>query len=284
MPDTQQKLKSYTLSQKVQGNPLVADSWSTFPKPGELIEVVENRELTRNDRVIYNMLLANAWDKIAERGQVHKIAKSQLKGSHKGNERLEDSINRLMGTIVTVVLKVDGAPMRNKVQLLGPNREELTKDGYIHYTFADELINLLENSNIYARLNAQVLHCLQSKYAIKLYEMIERRRNLDFKQSDNFTVEDFRAILNIPKGKLKRFADMNKYAIKPAIEELNHYTDFSVTIEPIEFGPRRKVLSVCLFWMMKSKGLKEEARAELDKHSAGRRARLKDNVEEVVFS
>ena len=134
------------------------------------------------------------------------------------------------------------------------------------------------------RINAQVLHCLQSKYAIKLYEMIERRRNLDFKQSDNFTVEDFRAILNIPKGKLKRFADMNKYAIKPAIEELNHYTDFSVTIEPIEFGPRRKVLSVCLFWMMKSKGLKEEARAELDKHSAGRRARLKDNVEEVVFS
>ena len=36
-------------------------------KPGELVDIVEMTPLTLTDRRIYNLLLANAWEKIADR-------------------------------------------------------------------------------------------------------------------------------------------------------------------------------------------------------------------------
>ena len=69
-------------------------------KPGELVDIVEMTPLTLTDRRIYNLLLANAWEKIAEPVQ-HSIPKRELQNTlHKGTDRLEDSIRRLMSAIV----------------------------------------------------------------------------------------------------------------------------------------------------------------------------------------
>ena len=59
-------------------------------KPGELVDIVEMSPLTLADRRIYNLLLANAWDKLAEPVQ-HMISKRELQGTlHKGTDRLEE--------------------------------------------------------------------------------------------------------------------------------------------------------------------------------------------------
>jgi hypothetical protein len=85
-------------------------------KPGELIDVLD-MTLTLADRRIYNQLIANAWDHIGD-DVTHCIAKVDLRGSHEGGERLADSIDRLMRTIVRVRVEQDGRPAVMKVALL----------------------------------------------------------------------------------------------------------------------------------------------------------------------
>jgi hypothetical protein len=62
----------------------------------QLVDIIEMTPLTLTDRRMYNFLLANAWDKIAEPVQ-HVIPKRELQNTlHKGTDRLEDSVRRLM--------------------------------------------------------------------------------------------------------------------------------------------------------------------------------------------
>ncbi|MCB8835142.1 hypothetical protein LJD42_26700, partial [Escherichia coli] len=90
-----------TLTQRGRGNPFDPANYGEIVKPGELVDIVELSPLTLADRRIYNLLIANAWDRIGE-PVIHRIAKSALKGTHQGNERIESSLLRLMGTIAIV--------------------------------------------------------------------------------------------------------------------------------------------------------------------------------------
>src|SRR3546814_5660080 len=88
---------------------------------------------------------------------------------------LESSLLRLMGTIAIVTIRKGGKSYKRRVQLLGSSDESLEKDGFLHYRIPEELIEILRNSEVYARLKTQVMYCFESKYALCLYEMIERR-------------------------------------------------------------------------------------------------------------
>src|SRR3546814_2580073 len=74
-----------TLSQKGRGNPFDPANYGEIVKPGELVDIVELSPLTLADRRIYNLLIANAWERISE-PVIHRIAKTALKGTHQGNE------------------------------------------------------------------------------------------------------------------------------------------------------------------------------------------------------
>src|SRR3546814_1139426 len=95
--------------------------------------------LTLADRRIYNRLIANAWERISE-PVIHRIAKTALKGTHQGNERIESSLLRLMGTIAIVTIRKGGKSYKRRVQLLGSSDESLEKDGFLHYRIPEELI------------------------------------------------------------------------------------------------------------------------------------------------
>src|SRR3546814_9560519 len=125
-------------------------------------------DLTLADRRIYNLLIANAWERISE-PVIHRIAKTALKGTHQGNERIESSLLRLMGTIAIVTIRKGGKSYKRRVQLLGSSDESLEKDGFLHYRIPEELIEILRNSEVYARLKTQVMYCFESKYALCLY-------------------------------------------------------------------------------------------------------------------
>lgn len=267
-----------TLAQKGRGNPFDPSNYGEIVKPGELVDIVELTPLTLADRRIYNLLIAHAWDKIGE-PIIHRIGKSVLKGTHQGNERVESSLLRLMGTIAIVTIRKGGKTYRRRVQLLGPSDESLEKDGFLHYRIPEELIEILRNSEVYARLKTQVMYCFESKYALCLYEMIERRIGLEYKQSEEFTIEEIRGLLNVPAGKLERFADLNKYCLKVALEEINKLCPFYVDFRPIKNG--RKVERVALSWFAKTSSGKRDAQSLIDQHSVVRRARLRGPMGEL---
>src|SRR5271155_3151244 len=66
-------------------------------KPNELVHIIETKPLTLEARRIYNLLIANAWDRIEE-PVVHCIRKSDLRGLHNGNDRIVDGNDRRNGS------------------------------------------------------------------------------------------------------------------------------------------------------------------------------------------
>ena len=120
-------------------------------KPGELVDLVEVTPLTLNDRRIYNQLLENAWDAI-DKPVSHVIAKSALRGSHNSNDRIGESIERLMSAIVKVAVTWDGESAIERVQLLGGNVEANRADGLLEYEIPSRLRRIISNSTVFARL------------------------------------------------------------------------------------------------------------------------------------
>jgi hypothetical protein len=123
-------------------------------KPGELVDVVEVSPLT--DRKIYNLLIDNAKQDLAKPVE-HAIKKEKLRQSRRGDERIDDSILRLMGAIAHIKTERNGEPATIRVQLLGRNIEHDRNDGNFYYTFDPVLREVFLNSNVFARLKMNVM-------------------------------------------------------------------------------------------------------------------------------
>lgn len=250
-------------------------------KPGELVDIIEMSPLTLTDRRIYNLLLAHAWDRLAEPVQ-HAIPKRELQNSlHKGTDRLEDSIRRLMSAIVQLRV-LDGKEwVTKRVQLLGGNVVPDADDGFIRYDFQPLMREIVSESRVFARLHKQIMFALSSKYSLALYEMIQKRGNMT-RTYEEMSINDFRSFLGVPAGKLNSWINFKNFAIRPAVSEVSDLSDFTVTVEPTK-GKGRQFTGVRLSW--ERKGLPElrEVERELNYSRIGRKARLKGIVESVNF-
>ncbi len=248
-------------------------------KPGELVDLIEVTPLTLADRRIYNQLLENAWDGI-DKPVTHIIAKSELRGSHNSNDRIGESLERLMSAIVKVQVVWDGEPAIERVQLLGGNIETLRRDGLIEYEIPARLRKIIRNSTVFARLQREVMFALTSKYALTLYEMVQKRGNLKYRSSERFSLESLRGVLGVPKGKLTSWSNLNLRAIQPAVAEVNALSDYIVEIEPVKTG--RRVTHVELRWWRKDRDGVNAAEREMTFSKVGRRARVEGTAEPLA--
>ena len=247
-------------------------------KPGELVDLVEVTPLTLADRRIYNQLLENAWD-VIDRPVTHVIAKADLRGSHNSNDRVGESVERLMSAIVKIKVTREGEDAIVRVQLLGGNVETTRRDGLLEYEIPPRLRRIITDSTVFARLQREVMFALSSKYALTLYEMIQKRGNLRYRASEKFSLDDLRGILGVPKGKLTSWSNLKLRAIDPAVEEVSALSDFIVEAAPLKTG--RKVTHVELRWWRKDAGGEAAADRELTFSKVGRKARMAGTVEEL---
>lgn len=247
-------------------------------KPGELVDLIEVTPLTLNDRRIYNQLLENAWDAI-DKPVTHLIAKSALRGSHNSNDRVGESLERLMSAIVKVAVTWDGEAAIERVQLLGGNLESGRADGLLEYEIPARLRKIIGNSQVFARLQREVMFALSSKYALTLYEMVQKRGNLRWKASERFSLESLRGIMGVPKGKLTSWSNLKLRAIDPAVGEVNALSDFMVEISPIKTG--RAVSHVELRWWRKDGDASGAADRALQFSKVGRRVIAEGRTEKV---
>jgi hypothetical protein len=250
-------------------------------KPGELVDVIEMTPLTLADRRIYNQLIAHAWDWIDQPIE-HVIPKRNLRGSHNVNDRVGESIERLMAAIVKVRVVREGKAEIERVQLLGGNVEQERPDGMVRYEFPAKLRRIIKESTIFARLQKEVMFALSSKYALALYEMVQKRGNLTSRCSEEFELGELRELLGIPKGKLPLWGNLYQRALEPAMKEVSALSDFEVSIEPLKSG--RKVTGVRLGWTHKDAEGVGKVWKELQHSKVGRKARLLGQVETVDLS
>jgi hypothetical protein len=271
-----------TLRQRTHGNPLDPnDPNGSMVKPAELVDVVELTPLTLTDRRTYNLLLAHAWDRIDEDVE-HAIAKSVLRGTHKGNERIGDTIRRLRAAEVEVRIMRDNKRYLLSIDLLGtvarPEDEE--EEGNIYYKFTEDFRKIIQQSSIFARLQTEVMFCFSSKYALALYEMIQKRGNLKSKHLEEFTPDEMRKMLGVPRGKLLAFQHFRERALVPAVDEVNALSSFKVQLDAVHHG--RKVVKLKLIWFAKDEEGLKAAYKEVQRHKAGRAARISGKVEVIA--
>src|SRR5207237_2274569 len=114
-------------------------------KPAELIQVTGHHELTLNARRAITILWHSAHAQGIDAGKDYSIEIDQLKpDGHKGYEMVEEAIEALMRTLLTVRLS-DGSTRR--VQFLGANDIDASdrKTSVLTYSFDQQLIETLRH-------------------------------------------------------------------------------------------------------------------------------------------
>jgi plasmid replication initiation protein len=105
------------------------------------------------------------------------------------------------------------------------------KDGTVEIMFSNQIVpyltDLRENFTRY-QLN-RISH-LKSNYSIRLFELL---RQFEFKNERVISLEELRIMLQI-EDKYRDFRDFNKRILKPALNELNQKTRYSITIQLIK--------------------------------------------------
>jgi plasmid replication initiation protein len=255
-------------------------------KAGEMIEVRQSSDLTLHDRRVLNLLIRYAGDKIADDCE-HVIAMRDLRSTHKGGERVRDSIERLMTTLVLVPTKDSkGRKATRRTTLLADTTttdDEDNPQGEVRYSFSPTMRDILRRSEYWGRIKPHVMFAFSTKYALALYEALCLRRNLT-RCEQVFSVEDFREMLGVGTDKLTKFKNLKNWAITPAVEEINALSDFNVEVEPVrEGGPKRgTVTGFRVRWDIKEPDEWERVTAELMRSKVGRKARIRGTVERVT--
>jgi len=255
-----------------------------FPKAGELIHVTGAAHLSLQDRRVFNLLLAEAGTKACDDVQ-HRVPICTLRGSHESGDRVKDSIERLMTTLVCIpTIGRNGKPATLRVQLLSDTTtsdDDTDPTGEVAFAFSPGLRSIIKNSTYWGRLRPQVMFAFTSKYSLALYELTASRVNLKHKDSQIFGMVELRALLGVPDDKLQRNPDFLRKVVQPAMVEVNGLSDFGVEVEPIRRGGTMRgiVTGFRLTWWRKSLPELHAAHAELARSSVGRIARLTGTAE-----
>ena len=161
-------------------------------------------------------------------------------------------------------------------------RDELSGDLVISWYFSRMFTRIAAASDQWAILDRQTAFRLKSRYSMLLFQHISSLVNLDHVTRKTFTVAELRAVLGVEPGKLERFFNLNKWAIKPAIEEISTESRFVLTATPRKTG--RTVTSITIEWAEKPSEDRKALKAEMDRHSVGWKARRNGAVETVARS
>lgn len=158
------------------------------------------------------------------------------------------------------------------------NSDDLLITWYFGRTFR----TMADQSCHWAIMDRQTVFALSSKYSIMLFQHISSLTNLDYVSSKLFTIPELRAVLGVPEGKMERWNDVNRFALKPAISEINQTSRLTLTATPKKVG--RTVASVTIGWEEKPLNGKWDARRELERPKVGRKARRDGTAETPVLS
>lgn len=249
-------------------------------KPAELIQVTGHHELTLNARRTITVLWYNAHQQGIQPDKDYSIEIDDLKpDSHKGYEMVEEAIESLMRTILTVRLP-NGKTRR--VQFLGGNDldDPDRSAGVFSYSFDKRLIAILKDSTIWGKISIPVLMAFTTKYAISLYENIAQMVNLDRKTTHTYSLEEFRELMGVQNGRYKTFGELNKYVLKPAVMEINALASFGLSALPVKQGKR--VVQIQVGWWQKDAAAFRDTLNELQATKVGRRARISGTAEIIA--
>jgi len=241
----------------------------SFPKAGELVDVLEVSALTLQDRQLLNELLRHAHEDIDK--AEHCIHKSELRSVDKSLARLEASVSRLVSTQLRMNVTRDGETYSRTMSFLTTVDNAAREDGHFYFKLNSDVVTVIKDSNVFARIRRDVMFALSSKFALALYEMLAKRVNLRFKQFEVFELETLRSMLGVSQGKLSTWQHLRDRCLVTAVDQVNELTDIGCAFEPVKTG--RAVSHVRLMWWDKDFHAQADARRAREAHSVSRKGK-----------
>lgn len=158
--------------------------------------------------------------------------------------------------------------------------DEGTEPAIVSWEFSPVTRVLLSTSDHWAALSRQAVLAFESRYALRLYEIISLRGRLQFKRKERFELDDLRKRLGVEEGKLAAFGSFKQRALDPAVAEVNHLSGLEVRYEVVKKG--RKVIAIDLSWQQIDKAGRTAQVEELNRGRLGRGARRDGTVETIA--
>lgn len=204
----------------------------------------------------------------------HTILKRELRGSHKGNERLDDAFDELQGTLLRIeVTAPDGRAAALVAPVVAYRIEHLEDDdkARVWWEFSEPARRAMQGSDHYAAMNRAALLAFESRYSVTLYErgaLLAGRRDARWRG----TVGELREVLGVPTNSYLGWGGIRQKVLEPACAEVNQLAEFACGWK-VEQGPRNKVLAVELWFRPKDQAERTATERELDETRDGRKAR-----------
>lgn len=232
---------------------------------------------------LMHLMIAVAGGRMAE-DVMHEIKGSDIRGIKGIRKHSKESLVPLFAEIRAVTVIYDDT-LTKQVTIggfLDTAKVDYRYDDHgeikVRWWFSRSFRDTAADSTHWAIMDRQTVFALRSKYAIQLFQHIASRTGQQFKSHERFSVHSLRAILAVPEGKLMRFADLNRRALSPAIDEINQLSRFTLSARPIMDG--RYIDEVEVSWEEKADAT--PAKRELDRPKAGRKTRRDGSAETVA--
>ena len=203
---------------------------------------------------------------------------------HISVDELEALIDELHSTVLKLRL-TDGNGKRYTKS--GPiladmeREDEDQKQAELRFEFSKALRQAIQDSSHWAVVSRKAVMAFEGKYALRLYTVLSLRAGLR-KASEEFLLDDFRAMLGVPDGSYPRWNNFRQFVLTPAMNEVNQLAGLTVGYTPLTQG--RKVVGVRLTWGVKEKEERVAALKELEASKLGRKARREGQVELIAQS
>ena len=263
-----------------------------FPKAAELIEIEGAHALEASDRALYNFLLQMAHDsgRLTDPLAEWEVSLASLRRSiskHESNDRVRESLDRLMGTRVRVshVSNKTGKRKTLKTHLLEftDTDDRDSPSATVEFGIPKRLRQILVRSSRWGRIRCDIPYSMSSKYAVALYEMVCLRTNLH-RGSETIPIVRFRELLGVPPDGYERGDNFMRFVLRPALLEVNGLSDMTVEATLKRRHSRAPIEAVDIAWWKKSGDAFRAAMEERNRSKVGRMARLKAQARKPLTS
>lgn len=202
---------------------------------------------------------------------------------HLSQEERIDTLRELQTTLVEI--RVPSPKVKGRMRIIsGPLLSHVERDeddrGDLVFEFSRTMRRVFADSPHWAVLSKRAVMAFESRYALRLFEIVSLRINLEHVTSERFSIEALRSRLGVTPGKFVRWPDLRRFVLEAAIAEVNQLAGFTVGYKPVKKG--RAVAAVELSWERKPGHALAETKRELDSSKVGRKARREGTAETVV--
>ena len=195
-------------------------------------------------RRAWNVLLANAYNELPDK-DIHTVSVVELAAKLGFGDGNQEYLKEVLESIVDCkvewnVLNKDNKQVWGIAGLLASVEIE---EGVCSYEFPKPLRLKLHNPRVYAKLNLRLQNRFTSRYALVLWEVCFDYFDADRGKGETpfIPLETFRELMGVEAYEYTTFKSLNQWVIKPAIKEINDFTDYLVEAESQTSWPSRSV-------------------------------------------